>query len=93
MINNKDKISSCIIEPIQCTAGDIYLDPQTLRDIQKICKMNDICFIVDEVQTGFGVTGSYWYSEIINLSGLKSGIYILKLISSEAITLEKIVKR
>ena len=33
------------------------------------------------------------YSEIINLSGLKSGIYILKLISSEAITLEKIVKR
>ncbi len=64
---NNTNISSCIIEPIQCTAGDIYLDIQILKDIEKICKMNNICFIVDEVQTGFGVSGDYWYSDIINL--------------------------
>ena len=60
-------ISSCIIEPIQCTAGDIYLDVSLLKTIEKICKENDICFIVDEVQTGFGVSGAYWYSDIIDL--------------------------
>lgn len=64
---NSSKISSCIVEPIQCTAGDLYLDPIELRKVQEICKKNDICFIVDEVQTGFGVTGNFWYSNKIEL--------------------------
>ena len=64
--NAKD-ITSCIIEPIQCTAGDIYLDINLLKEIEIVCKKNNVCFIVDEVQTGFGVTGSYWYSESADL--------------------------
>lgn len=64
---HKEKISSVIIEPIQCTAGDVYLDPIKIREIQNICKKNDICFIVDEIQTGVGVTGDYWYSSKLGL--------------------------
>lgn len=65
---NSDDVSSCIIEPIQCTAGDIYLDNEQLTRIEGLCKEKGICFIVDEVQTGFGVTGDYWYSNKINLN-------------------------
>ena len=64
---NSKEISSVIVEPIQCTAGDIYIDVTKLKEIEFLCKINDICFIVDEVQTGFGVTGDYWYSQKIGL--------------------------
>lgn len=65
--SNLKKISSVIIEPIQCTAGDIYLDVSILKEIEVLCKQNNICFIVDEVQTGFGSTGEIWYSKKIGL--------------------------
>lgn len=60
-------ISSCIIEPIQCTAGDIYPDTSMLLKVQEVCKKNNICFIVDEVQSGMGVTGEYWHSTNLGL--------------------------
>jgi L-lysine 6-transaminase len=66
--NITKNISSVIVEPIQCTAGDVYLDIAKLKKIQDLCNKNDICFIVDEVQTGFGVTGEMWYSKMIGLN-------------------------
>ena len=65
--DNINKISSVIIEPIQCTAGDVHLDASILKNIESVCKQNDICFIVDEIQTGFGTTGQMWYSKKIGL--------------------------
>lgn len=66
--HSKDHIAAVIVEPIQCTAGDIYLDIESLKDLQKLCNKNDICFIIDEIQTGFGVTGQMWYSKKVGLS-------------------------
>jgi L-lysine 6-transaminase len=66
--NVTKNISSVIVEPIQCTAGDVYLDVTKLKKIQDLCNKNDICFIVDEIQTGFGVTGEMWYSKMIGLN-------------------------
>jgi len=54
-------IVAVIIEPIQCTNGDIYLDKNKLKIIFSLCRENDICFILDEIQTGFGTTGKMWY--------------------------------
>ena len=65
---NPENVSSVIVEPIQCTSGDIYLDVELLKRIQQLCNINEICFIVDEVQTGFGVTGEMWYSKKIGLN-------------------------
>jgi len=67
LTENSDIVSSCIIEPIQCTAGDIYPDINQLIEVQDICKKNNICFVVDEIQTGLGVTGDYWYSNQVDL--------------------------
>ena len=66
--NPQNTISAVIVEPIQCTAGDIYLEIAKLKEIELLCKTNNICFIVDEIQTGFGVTGDYWYSKKIGLN-------------------------
>lgn len=61
-------IAAIIIDPIQCTAGDIYLDKNKLQKLQKLCNQNDICFIVDEIQTGFGATEKFWYSDVIGIN-------------------------
>jgi L-lysine 6-transaminase len=50
-----------VLEPIRCTAGDKYVPKEQILRIQQLCRDNDVCFIVDEVQTGFGVTGEMWY--------------------------------
>ena len=73
VLNNSHRIAAVIIEPIQCTAGDIYIDVDALKGLELICKDKNICFIVDEIQTGFGVTGNYWYSDKI---GLKPDIVV-----------------
>ena len=66
--DNPTNVSSVIVEPIQCTSGDIYLDVMKLKRVEELCNINQICFIVDEVQTGFGVTGEMWYSSSIGLN-------------------------
>jgi L-lysine 6-transaminase len=55
-------IAAFIFEPIQCTAGDIQLPIDVLMKAREICRQNNICFIADEIQTGMGTTGAYWYS-------------------------------
>jgi 4-aminobutyrate aminotransferase/(S)-3-amino-2-methylpropionate transaminase len=36
---------------------------------QSICKKHDICYLMDEVQTGCGPTGKFWAHEHFNLDG------------------------
>jgi L-lysine 6-transaminase len=69
LLENGDiaNLVAIIIEPIQCTNGDIYLDKTKLQKIRQLCLYRDICFILDEIQTGFGVTGKMWYYEHLEL--------------------------
>ena len=64
---NIDNLIAIVIEPIQCTAGDLYIPIEHLRKIKELCVNNNICLIFDEIQTGMGVTGNMWYSEKINI--------------------------
>jgi L-lysine 6-transaminase len=57
-----------IIEPVQATNGDIYLDKEKLKEIKELCSKNDICFIFDEIQTGFGTSGKMWYYEYLDIT-------------------------
>jgi L-lysine 6-transaminase len=52
-----------LVEPIQCTAGDQMMDREFLQDLRRLCTDYDTPLIFDEVQTGFGVTGTLWYFE------------------------------
>jgi L-lysine 6-transaminase len=63
-INN---LVAIVIEPIQCTAGDLYVPIEHLKKIKELCECNNICLIFDEIQTGMGVTGNMWYSEKIKI--------------------------
>ncbi|WP_108668124.1 L-lysine 6-transaminase [Euzebya rosea] len=52
---------ACIIaEPIQGEGGDNHLRPEFLRALQELAHANDALFVLDEVQTGAGITGHAW---------------------------------
>jgi L-lysine 6-transaminase len=57
---NKHDIACFIAEPIQGEGGDNHMRQEFLLDMHQLCRDNDALFIVDEVQTGVGLTGSAW---------------------------------
>jgi L-lysine 6-transaminase len=57
---NPDDIAGLIIEPIQSEGGDNHFRPEFFHALRKVCDQNDIMFILDEVQTGIGMTGKMW---------------------------------
>ncbi|PZS35964.1 MAG: L-lysine 6-transaminase [Pseudonocardiales bacterium] len=57
---NPADIASFIIEPIQGEGGDNHFRPEFLQGMQALCCEFDALFIVDEVQTGVGLTGTAW---------------------------------
>ena len=60
---NGDRIAGLIIEPIQSEGGDNHFRPEFLLALREICTENHIIFILDEVQTGIGLTGRFWAHE------------------------------
>ena len=58
--DNKDDIAALIIEPIQGEGGDNHFRGEFFRALRQICDESEIFFVVDEVQTGVGMTGRFW---------------------------------
>lgn len=58
-----DDIAAFIIEPIQGEGGDNHFRKEYFKEVEKITKKNEIMFIVDEVQSGVGITGKWWAHE------------------------------
>uniref|UniRef100_A0A914WCW9 (S)-3-amino-2-methylpropionate transaminase n=1 Tax=Plectus sambesii TaxID=2011161 RepID=A0A914WCW9_9BILA len=58
----KDKrdVAALIVEPIQAEGGDHHGSPEFFQGLRDLCTTYGIAFIVDEVQTGGGSTGSWW---------------------------------
>ncbi|NIO21301.1 MAG: L-lysine 6-transaminase [Candidatus Aenigmarchaeota archaeon] len=54
------RIACLIIEPIQGEGGDNHFRPEFLQSLERVCRENDIMFVLDEIQTGFGATGKMW---------------------------------
>ena len=61
--DNPDDVASILIEPIQAEGGDNHFRPEFLQALQKLARENECLFIVDEVQTGVGMTGKMWAYE------------------------------
>jgi L-lysine 6-transaminase len=57
---NPHDIACFIAEPIQGEGGDNHFRPDFLQAMQALCREHDALFIVDEVQTGVGLTGTAW---------------------------------
>jgi len=62
-VDNPDDIAAIIIEPIQGEGGDNHFRPEFLQALQAAAKRHECLFIVDEVQTGVGMTGKMWGHE------------------------------
>jgi L-lysine 6-transaminase len=53
-------IAALIIEPIQGEGGDNHFRTEFMKELRKLTLENDILFIMDEVQTGIGISGKMW---------------------------------
>jgi L-lysine 6-transaminase len=53
-------IAALIIEPIQGEGGDNHFRPEFFQYLREVTEQNEIIFILDEVQTGVGITGKFW---------------------------------
>ena len=62
-----ENTAAIIVEPIQGEGGINVPDIEYLKEIEKICHENDIVFIVDEVQTGFGRCGTLFAHELFDV--------------------------
>jgi L-lysine 6-transaminase len=58
-----DDIAGLIIEPIQGEGGDNHFRNEFFTALREICDASDILFIMDEVQSGVGLTGKFWAHE------------------------------
>ncbi len=58
-----DKVCAVFIELIQGEGGVYPLTKPFVREIEKLCRENDILLLVDEVQTGVGRTGTFYCCE------------------------------
>ncbi|MGC9399345.1 MAG: L-lysine 6-transaminase [Anaerolineae bacterium] len=56
-------IAALIIEPIQGEGGDNHFRMEFLRELRRLADEHEFLFIVDEVQTGMGLTGKMWAIE------------------------------
>jgi len=63
IFENQDDIAALIIEPIQAEGGDNHFRKEFFLQLRKICDKFEIMFILDEIQTGVGLTGKMWAYE------------------------------
>ena len=61
-------IACFVAEPIQGEGGDNHMRAEFLQAMQRLCDENDALFILDEVQTGVGLTGTAWAYQQLGLA-------------------------
>jgi L-lysine 6-transaminase len=60
-------IACFIAEPIQGEGGDNHMRAEFLQAMQSMCHEYDALFVLDEVQTGVGLTGTAWAYQQLGL--------------------------
>ncbi len=61
-------VAAVIIEPIQGEGGDNHFRPEFLKRLRDLCDEAEMLLIFDEVQTGFGLTGTWWCHEQLGVT-------------------------
>ncbi|MDF1664934.1 MAG: aspartate aminotransferase family protein [Planctomycetota bacterium] len=77
-----DQTAAIIVEPIQSLGGAVMASDDYYREIEKRCRAHGVKLIFDEIQTGLGRTGSFFFSQQVGVTpdlttmakGLASGI-------------------
>ncbi len=79
-----DETAAIVIEPVLGEGGYVPAPARFLQEVRELCRKHGIMFVADEVQTGFGRTGTLFCFEqaqidpdiIIMAKGLGSGVPI-----------------
>jgi 4-aminobutyrate aminotransferase/(S)-3-amino-2-methylpropionate transaminase len=58
-----DRVAAIIIEPVLGEGGFVPSPPAFLRGLREVCDRHGIVLIFDEIQTGFGRTGTFLAAE------------------------------
>ena len=88
-----EEVACVIYEPVQGEGGIFSLNKPFLKEVHSICKKNNILTIADEVQCGFGRTGTFWNVEQKNVTpdiltfgkGIASGFPLAGLVTKTEI--------
>ncbi len=91
-----DETAALVIEPVLGEGGYVPAPAEFLRELRALCDGEGILLVVDEVQTGFGRTGTFFAFEqagiepdiIVMAKGLGSGMPI-SAIASRAELMDK----
>jgi L-lysine 6-transaminase len=60
---HKDDICAIILEPIQSEGGDHHFRNEFIEKLRELADQYEALLIFDEVQTGVGLTGTFWAHE------------------------------
>ncbi len=63
-----DQTAAMVIETIQGEAGVVEADQAYFQQLAQRCKATGTLLILDEIQTGFGRTGSFWAFEALGIT-------------------------
>jgi 4-aminobutyrate aminotransferase len=88
-----ENTAAVIIEPVIGEGGIIVPPDGWLKELEKICRENDVLLIVDEVQSGFGRTGKIFGHEWENVradimtmaKGLGAGLPLAGIMATEEV--------
>lgn len=61
--NPESGVACCIVETIQGEGGDNYFRPEFFKELRRLADQYHFMLILDEVQTGVGMTGKMWAYE------------------------------
>jgi 4-aminobutyrate aminotransferase/(S)-3-amino-2-methylpropionate transaminase len=61
------KVAAVLLEPVQSEGGDRHASPAFFRGVQALAAQAGAAFILDEVQTGMGISGTLWTHEQLDL--------------------------
>ena len=60
---NPETVAAVIVEPVQGEGGVRVIDPEFLRGLRALTKERNVLLILDEIQCGYGRTGTFWAHE------------------------------
>ncbi len=64
---HRDRVAAVLVEPIQGEGGDRHASAAFFRGVQALAQQAGAAFVLDEVQTGAGLTGTLWAHEQLAL--------------------------
>ena len=62
-----DEVAAIILEPVQGEGGFVPLHPDYLARVSQLARRHGFLVIADEIQSGFGRTGTFFASEQLGL--------------------------